>query len=366
MSDIDRVAEALERKDYRTAAGLLKQLLNESPNDPWVQFYVGRLHEGTGKPQMAEKVYRQLLRGTTIPKVLVQARQGLQRLEEMEKDQHAQAIAQAKADPQNAEPGLLVLEPISAEAKTKAAQNFARIMKLDPYTARLHLPSRGWRAYRTGPIGELKVYSQELLGGGIPNFWASLADIEKIHVFRVSHFQSVSPQPIVVCKDENDRLGALTFQWSEVSQRAEGLLPIFEQIVEYNVSRNEVERKEATQDYALFCDLHLPGRRCILRFCDFSYDFQQGVELAQTQKNVPQAGQVTNRFNWNALLDLFNRNLSQVPVWANFNFFGETAQDYPELLERIKPYIDLFRREPSNWDAAFHLYSCLVFLKNRG
>lgn len=366
MSEIDRVAEALERKDYRTAAGLLKELLNQSPNNPWVQFYVGRLHEETGKPKMAEKVYRQLLRGTTIPKVLAQARQGLQRLEEMEKERRTQAISEAKADPRNAEPGLLVLEPISAEAKTKAAQNFARIMKLDPYTARLHLPSRGWRAYRTGTIGELKVYSQELLAGGIPNFWASLADLEKIHVFRVSYFQSVSPQPTVVCKDENDRLGALSFQWSEVSQRAEGLLPIFEQVVEYNLSRNEVDRKEATQDYAQFCDLHLPSRRCILRFSDFSYEFQQGIGLTPVQKNVPAAAQATNRSHWNALLELLNHNLSKVPVWDNFNFFGETAQDYPEMLGKIKPYIDLFRREPSDWDAAFHLYSCLVFLKNRG
>jgi len=59
---IEQVAAALERKDYRTAAELLKQLLKESPQNPWEQFYLGRLHE-VWQVVDSQKVYRQLLRG---------------------------------------------------------------------------------------------------------------------------------------------------------------------------------------------------------------------------------------------------------------------------------------------------------------
>ncbi|NEQ23967.1 MAG: tetratricopeptide repeat protein, partial [Microcoleus sp. SIO2G3] len=77
---IDQVADAFERKDYRTAARLLKQLVKQEPTNPWVRLYVGRLHEETGKLESAETVYRQLLQGTTNPKIMAQARQGLGRL----------------------------------------------------------------------------------------------------------------------------------------------------------------------------------------------------------------------------------------------------------------------------------------------
>lgn len=363
MSEIERVAAAFEQKDYRTASELLKKLYKTSPQDPWVQLYIARLQEVSGKVEASEKIYRQLLRGTTIPKVLAQARQGLQRLEEKEKQKRQQALALAKADPRNAEPGILVLEPVSAEAKPQAAKNLARIMNTDPYTARLLLPSQGWRAYRTGTIGELQVYSQELLKAGIPNFCASLAEVNKINVFRVCYFQSVSPQATVICKNEADQLGVLSFNWLEVSQRVEALLPVFEQVVEYNLSRNEVERKESTQDYAHFCDLHLPNRNCILRLNSFTYEFQQGVELtAAAEKST---GYVTNRLYWNNLIDLLKQKLPNATVWSNFFLFAETVQDYPELLRRVKPHIDLFRREPTDLDPAFQLYSALIFVKNR-
>jgi len=60
--------------------------------------------------------------GTTNAKIITQARQGLQRLEVIE--QRQRAIAQATADPSNAELGLLVLEPVASEIRTEAAQKF--------------------------------------------------------------------------------------------------------------------------------------------------------------------------------------------------------------------------------------------------
>src|SRR5919199_4066423 len=96
---IDQVANAFKRKDYRTAAALLKQLVKQEPKNPLVRLYVGRLHEATGKLESAETVYRQLLKGTTNPKIISQARQGLGRLEAMEQQRRRQALAEATADP---------------------------------------------------------------------------------------------------------------------------------------------------------------------------------------------------------------------------------------------------------------------------
>ena len=178
--------------------------------------------------------------------------------------------------------GVLVLEPVASEIKTIAAQKFAQIMQVDPYTARLQLPSRGWRLYRTGAIGELRFLGQSLRSAGIPCYWATLADIEKIRVFQVNYFQSASPQATVVCQNKEGQIGSLTFNWSEVTQRVVGLLPVFEQVVDLDV-RGKLQRKTQTQDYVHFCDLHLPGRLCILRLNDNGYKFQQGIAIAAQQ-----------------------------------------------------------------------------------
>ncbi|MHC5859020.1 tetratricopeptide repeat protein [Nostoc sp.] len=353
---IEQVAIAFEHKDYQTAAKLLKQLQKESPDNPWVQFYLGRLHEVSGKRQNAEKIYRQLLRDTTNTKIVALARQGLQRLQEMELEEKQRAISQAKSEPNNTELGVLVLEPLSNELKTEASRKFAQIMQLDPYTARLLLPSRGWRLYRNGQIGELKFYGKQLQQAGIPCFWATIAQIQQIQVYQVKHFQESSPQATIICRNDTNQLGSLTFNWSEVTARVVGLLPIFEQVVDVD-PYHKLEWKTQTQDYAQFCDLHIPGRRCILRFYDSGYEFQQGLEI------IPQAGQNTIRINWNNLSSWINQQLPQVKIWSDFTSFADTTLDQTEMLSHIKSHINLFRREQSNWDSAFHLYSGLVFVK---
>ena len=140
---IEQVAIAFQEKDYKKAAKLLKELSKKSPKDPWVQFYIGRLYEVSGKGQEAEKVYRRLLQNTTNVKILTQARQGLQRLSEIEQEEKIRAIAQATVHPDDAEPGVLILEPISNELKTQAAPKFAQIMQLDSYSARSYLVAVG-------------------------------------------------------------------------------------------------------------------------------------------------------------------------------------------------------------------------------
>ncbi len=354
---LDQVAIAFDRKDYHTVAKLLKQLLKEENENPWVQFYVGRLHEVSGKRQDAEKIYRQLLQNTTNAKIVTQARFCLQRLQEIEQEERKRVITQATADPNNTEVGVLVLEPLSNELKTVAAQKFAQIMQLDFYTARLVLPSRGWRLYRTGAIGELKYYGEQLRKAEIPCFWARIADIQKIKVFQVNYFQESATKATVVCRNPANILGSLTFDWSEVKARVMGLLPIFEEVVDIN-ARRQLKRKTKTQDYAQFCDLHLPGRSCILRLYDNGYEFQQGVEITSP------VSQSTIRINWNSLLSWIERQLiPQVKICSDFTPFAETVLDKTEMLGQIQSHIHLFRREKTNWDPAFHLYSGLAFIQ---
>ncbi|MEA5514914.1 tetratricopeptide repeat protein [Nodularia sp. UHCC 0506] len=352
---IKQVATAFERQDYHTAAKLIKQLLKESPENPWVQFYLGQLHQVSGKHQEAETIYRQLLRNTTNTKIVNQARQGLQRLQEIAQEERQRAISQATSEPSHAELGILVLEPLATELKTTAAPKFAQIMQLDPYTAKLVLPSRGWRLYQTGQIGKLQFYGQQLQQVGIPCFWTTIAAIQQIQVFQVKHFSASDPKPTLVYRNQENQLGSLTFDWSEVTAKVVGMIPIFEQVIDVN-NRWELEWKTQTQDYAQFCDLHLAAKNCILRLYDHGYEYQKGVEIAA------QASQNTIRINWNSLLQWISQQIPQVKAWSNFTHFAETALDQIEMLGSIQSHIHLLRREQTNWDPAFHLYSGLVFL----
>lgn len=357
---LEEVAAAFERQDYHTATRLLKQLQQELPQNPWVQFYLGRLHEVSNKLELAEKIYLQLLRSTTSDKILSQARQGLQRVKALAQDQRRQAIAEATSDSNNAQSGVLVLEPIPNEFKTVAAQKFAQIMQLDSYTARLQLPSRGWRLYRSGAIGELRYLGKNLRNSGIPCFWATIAEIQRIQIFQVNYFQSAYPQATVVCQNEQGQLGSLTFNWSEVCQRVTGLLPIFEQVVDLDI-RGKLQRKTKTQDYAQYYDLHLPERLCILRLGDQSYQFQQDGVISQQQDQT--TNQMTSRINWNSLVSFLDQHLPNIKVWSDFTPFAETVLDQTEMLSHIQSHIHLFRRTETNWDPAFQLYSTLVLIK---
>ncbi|WP_289501081.1 tetratricopeptide repeat protein [Gloeocapsopsis sp. IPPAS B-1203] len=343
----------MKSQDYRLAAQLIKQILQETPQNPWAQLYSGQLHEVSQKFTSAQNVYRQLLQETTNSKIVFQARQGLQRVEEKLRQQRQDAIAQATADPSNTQIGVLVLEPVSQESRTSTAQTFAQIMQIDSYTARLKLPTRGWRLYKSGKIGEMRYLGEKLRAAGIPCFWVTLAEIEKIQVLQVSYFQSATP-PTVVCHNEQGQQDALTFDWLEVNQRVTAQLPIFEQVVDRDV-RGKLQYKTQTQDYAQFCDLHLPERWCILRLCDRSYQFQQGFKV------IDQPNNQTVRLNWNCLSHIFEQKKPQADI-RGFSYFADTVLDQVELLGRLKSHINLFRRSETTWDAAFHLYSGLVLM----
>ncbi len=356
---IEQIERAIERQDYPGATSLLQKLMQQEPENPWSDYYVARLQEANGELQTAIESYRLLLRVALNPTITSKARQRIDRITKIEQQQREKALANSLAEPGNSEIGVLILEKISPELKQTAAQKFAKIMSIDPYNARLQLPSRSWRLYRTGKLGELKFYSSSLKKAEIPCFYASLAEIDRLKIYQVNYFESTIPKVTVVCYGRRGQQNKLIFDWQEVAQQVEGLLPVFDASLHSDV-RGKIYRKSETIDYVQLRDLHLPGKKIILRLCDRNYQFKKGISFAKKSSIEP----ATTRINWNNLNKFLQQNLSEIPLRSDFTPFAETAIDFEEILRRIEPNINLLRREDSFWDAAFELYSGLIFLRN--
>ncbi len=257
------------------------------------------------------------------------------------------------------EPGLLILEPVSAEEKPAMAKQLAQIMQLDAYTARLHLPSRGWRLYRLGNMEELNFYHQQLQQAYIPSFCVALSSLQKMTVVSVKLIEEFGPQAIFNCASEHGEELRMGFAWSEVNQIVTGLLPIFEEITEVSASttHTNIRHKSQVLDYVQMCDLHIPGKNLILRFCNQNYSFQKNVGDRLVS--------LTSRENWQHLLSQIHVKKSQAKIWSDFTPFAETALAYPEMLRKITAHVPLRRRDNSLWDQAFQMYSSLVFIKEQ-
>jgi hypothetical protein len=379
---LEQAADALNRQDYKTAAKLIAALVANQPDDHQVQLYAAQLQEATNKLDNALEIYRLLLQHAVNPKIMAEARQGIQRIEQLQSQIQANALACARAGIEdNLEPGLLILEPMSPEQKQNGFKRFAAIMDLDPYSARLQLPSRGWRLYRAGAMGELEFYRDRLQEAEIPCFCVSQHDTQQLYTFRVSHFQSFQPQGSIVCIDDRSELRTFNFNWSEVTQIVMGMLPIFEEVMEID-ARNRTYRKPKILDYVQICDLQLRERRSIFRLCSQTYDFCDYKQLV-TQSRRQLTGELssqlsgdlsgllngeriptTSRDNWKNLISQVQQRVLDIPTQSNFTPFAETALGYPELLGRIDPHIELLRRADSHWDRAFHLYSTLAMTKD--
>lgn len=350
-----QIAAAIENGDYPQAEQLLQALRENDPDDLWGLFYTGWLQEATDQLEAAGSTYRQLLQGTTNAKLISQARQRIARLDALATQRHQEALARAIAHPEAQIPGVLVLEPIPAQNKPQAAQRLAQILQLDPYNARLQLPSRGWRLLRTGATGELQVYANALQQAQIPCFCVSLSALDELHIFQVHYFQEQGEQATVRCQNQHGQQGTLTFAWSEVSRQVKGQVPLIEAVVDLD-ARRKLQRKTRTLDYAQFCDLHLPQRKSILRLGDRTYSFQRGATATSLPKK-------TTRENWNSLMAFLNQQLPPIPVWSDFNPFAETALGFGEMLEHLRSPVELNHRRRSLWEPAFHLYSGLVYYR---
>lgn len=360
MQELDQVAAAIEQKNYNQAVKLIKPLMKQYPDDPHIQWYVGNIHEGMGHSDKAEKVYRTLLRQAPNPKLMRLARKGLERLQSSATDRRQVAIAQANADPDQSGMGFFFIAPIPSAQKKEAAQAFAKIMHIDPYTANMQLPSRTWKLYRTGAMAELNVYGAELHEAGIQTFALALKQLKTLQVFQINYIQTMDSKVTVTCQNSDGQLGEMTFTWSEASQSVSGLLPIFEEVVDLG-PYNKLKRKEQTQDYAQVYDIHLPGRKSILRLCDRLYQFNEGIDVGVLDH--PELPQVyaTTRLRWNTLVEKLKEHIPAAPEWDDFSGFGPTALDHLDLVDGFNPHINLFRKTESKWDHAVQLFSSAAF-----
>jgi hypothetical protein len=266
-----------------------------------------------------------------------------------------------EADGSN-EPGVLILEPMDAETKTVMAPKLAQIMQIDAYTARLHLPSRGWRLYRLGNMGELSFYQRQLQQAGIPGFCAPISSLETMEVVSVKIIEEFQPQLVVKCINEHGAELRMGFGWKEVTQIVTGLLPIFEEITEVNATttKTTIEHKPKVLDYVQMCDLHIPDKNLILRMCNQNYSFQKAVEERSGDLSF-----LTSRENWQRLLSQIHEKTSHAKLSSEFTPFAETALVHPELLQKITSHIQLHRRKDSLWDQTFQLFSGLIFAKEQ-
>ena len=350
-----QVVAALEASDYQQVTRLLKQWQVDEPANPLLRLYAALLQERTNRLAAAEKNYLQLLKQAPHNKVMSQARAGLNRIQQQQALQKAEALEQARKILGGDEVAILAVSSPPPEGRQQAIAGLAQVFNLDPYTARLKLPSSGFRIYRTGTWGEVSYYAQALKQAHTPTLVAKVSEVKALQTFQVDYFESLTPQPTVLCKNSAGQLGTIRFDWTEVSQQVSGQLPIFEQVVDLGPWGRTVH-KEKVQDYAQVVDFHLAGRQIVLRLCDRLYHYQKGISLTKNELN--------SRIQWNQLLAKLGQSI-QVPHHSDFTRFGKSALEFINLLPPIHPNLDIDRRAPSHWDPAFHLYSSLCYFSDK-
>ncbi|MEO0769426.1 MAG: tetratricopeptide repeat protein [Cyanobacteria bacterium J06649_4] len=360
-----QVVAALAVQDYKQATRLLKQWQANDPQNPLLRLYAAQLQEKTNRLEAAEKNYLKLLRETSSTKLIGQARAGIQRIHEQQKQQQQQnqaqqalekasVLEQARTVEGGEDAAILAIAPPPEAARKAAIAAFAQLFTLDPYTARQRLPTVGFRIYRVSPWAEVSYYAQQLAQALIPTISVKATDIKQLQTFQICHFETLDAQPSVICKAANGQLGKISFDWQEVGQRVSGQLPIFEQVADIG-NWGRTVHKERVLDYAQVVDLHFPGRQIVLRLCDRTYQYQQGIQLTDSRE-------LNSRIQWNQLLSELSSALSG-PHYNDFNRFSKSALEFTNLLPVIPTNLDLDRRAPSDWDLAFHLYSSLCFFK---
>ncbi len=362
---LEQVEAALQRRDYPTAGNILAKMAQKQPHNSHVKLYSGKLQEATAQLEDAEQTYRQLMQGDLIePKILQAARQGIERIQaarvaKIEAIRRSATqdftVNENKIDDRSA--AVLILEPVAAAAKTAMAIKFAQIMKIEPYNARLLLPSRSSRVYRTGNMGEMSCYEHQLQAADIPAFALSIEQINQPEIIQVKSIESFSPKAQITALNGYGTDFSRSYHWSEVRAVVRGLIPIFEEITQTSVSttKTKVQYKSQVLDYVQVWDLHLPRIKVILRICSQNYAFTLSEK---------KAGMASNRENWQKLIDKIGTHTPNVQHWNEFTPFAETALEYPDTLEKMPAHLPLVRRQPSNWDQAFQLYSGAIFSRH--
>lgn len=354
----DQVLAALKDQQLNQAANLLKQWQQAKPQDPWLAMATANYWEARENLDKAQVIYTRLLQSSNNSKILRQARDGIQRVRDQlaRRREHEIQAAKHRSDIQGS--AVLVLAPVMAEQRETAIQGLAQVMRLDLYTARMRLSSKHWRLLRVGAAGEIQYFWEQLQTHHTPAQWLTIDQVKSVSVFRIQQVQSFLPRLRVVCQNGAGQQGTIAIDWAEVSQWIVGQVPIFESVIDL-APWGKLKRKDVTQDYAEVVDLHIQKRGCVLRFCDRTYSYRDSVHIPG-QPETPSSGLVAATY-WKTMKALFRQNLPAPD--QDFHGFGEGALDYMDLLPRFVPYLDLSRSEPSAWDSAFHLYSCLQFLR---
>ncbi|MCM1983427.1 hypothetical protein [Lyngbya confervoides] len=370
---------------------LLQQTLGKTPLAHYLQalsydlLYRACRAEAVGHWAEAERLYRLLMQHDVGVKITRKCREGLRRITPAKQRQpiplvHLETVAEAASksgsgtavetssgcgDPEppfwRSATSLLILCPVEPAAKPALAPQLAEILNLDPYTARLKLPTLEYRLCRSGSVPEMAFLHQSLDRAGVPSLAVPLAQVQALPVYEVLYLQAIGPQVQVQVRhrDHPQETQSFTFEWAEVRQRVDALLPLLEEVVERD-SQGKVRRKTQTQDHAQICDLHLSQGQGILRFYDAAYQFHRGVSLVQTLKHPLQAQ--TSWAYWQGLKQLLKRHRPDLLVHQRFQNFAESILDQVEILTQIEAHIHLLRRHECYWDQAFHLYSALHYL----
>ncbi|AFZ42359.1 hypothetical protein PCC7418_0113 [Halothece sp. PCC 7418] len=351
------IASAIAQQDYTTATQLIDTLKQEHPDHPWLTFYTAQVEAAQGNLEGAKEIYQKLLQECSNRKLLLQIREALRQLETAESESQQSAIAQALAQPGGKDTAVFILSALPLEEKQQAAQTLAKTFSIDPYNARLQIPSRGWRLFRIGEKGALSYYSEALQKKNVPCFCVPLNALDRLNVLQVQYFRTQEDRVIARCVNAKGQEGTFEFQWSDIQQQVQGRVPIFEEIITKD-KKGKPTSKRQTLDYVQFCDLHLFPEQTILRLCDQKYQFQQSAPLTDTI----QKGETITR-NWLQLLNYLEEKMPEIQRWGDFTPFGESAIAFSQTLQQITSHIDLKRRYETSWDAAFQLYSGLVFFK---
>jgi hypothetical protein len=363
---IEQVEAALQRHDYRTAKNLLEKLAQKQPDSAEVKLYSAKLHEATQHFDLAEPIYRHLLQSALEPKIIKEARQGIDRIQAAQVAQIKTSRAAAfTATVQNTNNDtqhnhLLILEPIDTAVKAIVAPKFAQIMQIDPYGAQMLLPSRSWRLYRVGNQQEIKFFAEQFSLAKIPAFSMAIDSLNQPQVIMMRSINQFTPKLEFTTTDNHGSESNQRCKWSDVKAIVFGLLPIFEEITEktQTVKESRVSYRSQILDYVQVCDLHLPAKNIILRLCSQHYDFQKNLEAKH--KNLH-----TSRESWQRMIDQIQEQAQTAQIWNEFKPFANTALEYPEVLERIPSQLHLIRRQPSLWDPAFQVYSTAILLRSK-
>jgi hypothetical protein len=356
----EELEKAIDTEDYEIAQQIIDELDSKLTDKLWLKYYQSLILEKQENLEKAEQNYRQIIKDIIYPdpKLLKLIRNGIERIiaaKKEEKEEQKQVFTKIENSDNLA---VLILENITLEEKQKLAPDFAKIMEIDRYTATLQIPTRSWRLYKTGQLGELNYYQSELAKIGLPCFCQPLNKINSMTVYQVKYLEinDDKSQFRFYSENEQGQEEIIDIAPQQINGWVKAMLPLFELTVNID-KKNQIQKKKSTLDYIAFFDLHSSHDNAIFRFSDRAYQFEQDQNIQQESN--------TTKDKWQNLENNLQAMIPSASVWSNFTLFAEGVIQFPEMLKQVKSHVHLFRREDTLWDEAFQLYSGLIFLQNK-